>query len=85
MNEPDQEGELGNCEIRVVLRPPEDPTYKGYLGATISYDPLPGEGWRRGNDLSDGPANQGTLDRIMDDIAAVMAGYRNSFEQDHTS
>lgn len=73
-----------NCEVRIVIRPPAHHGDKGYIGAGSSYDPLPGETHRRGNDLADGPANMATLCRIMNDIAALLDGYRNAYERDNT-
>lgn len=73
-----------NCEVRIVIRPPQHAGDKGYIGAGSSYDPRPGEDWRRGNDLADGPANMATLCRVMNDIAALLEGYRNAYERDST-
>lgn len=45
---------------------------KGYLGCEFSMrEPLPGETWTRGGDLSDGSFNAVTWQRIMDDILSV--------------
>ena len=73
---------MHDIEIRLMLRMPKGLDEKGYLGASTSYAPRPGEDWRRGNDLSDGPADLTTFTRIMADIAAVMAGHRNAYERD---
>ena len=73
-----------SCEVRIVIRPPAHPGDQGYIGAGSSYDPLPGETHRRGNDLADGPANMATLCRIMNDIAALVEGYRSAHERDNT-
>jgi hypothetical protein len=72
-----------NCEIRIVFRVPTPEKPDGYLGATSSYDPLPEEDWRRGNDLADGPANENTVIAIFEDVRAVMEGWRKAYERDH--
>ena len=71
-----------NCEVQITIRPPVHPGDKGFIAATSSYDPLPGEEHRRGSDLADGPANMATLCRVMDNIAALLEGYRSAYERD---
>ena len=66
--------------IQIVRPSPDKP--QGYLGASVSYPPKPDEEWSRGNDLADGPCNEATLDRIREDVLAVMEGYRKAFERD---
>lgn len=72
-----------NCEVHITIRPPSHPDDRGFIAATSSYDPRPGETWRRGNDLADGPANMATLCRIMSNVAALLEGYRNAHERDN--
>jgi hypothetical protein len=71
-------------DCRIVVRftapTPERPT--GYLCASTSYPPLPGEDWERGNDLADGPANEATVLAIAEDIRAVVEGYLKAYDRD---
>lgn len=70
------------CKISIRYMPPSERSPEGYLGATVSYAPVPGEAWSRGSDLAGGPASTETLGRIARDIAAVMAGRRNADDMD---
>ena len=45
-----------------------------YIGATVSYDPLPGEQHRRGNDLSDGKWTDETMAQIWAEVRALYEG-----------
>lgn len=43
-----------------------------YVGASYaSLEPREGEDWNRGNDLSDGPQTDETIDRVIADIVSV--------------
>lgn len=68
--------------IGIVRPTSEEPN--GYIGATASYPPRSGEDWRRGRDLADGPCNETTLHRIMEDVRAVMEGFGTAYERDRT-
>ena len=70
-------------EVRIIVKPPSQELPLGYIGASATYDAHPGETWRRGNDLADGPISDETLARILDDIKAVAAGFMNSFARDN--
>lgn len=61
--------------VTIRLRP-------GYAGATVLYPPRPGEDWRRGRDLADGPLSEATIARIHQDVLAVAEGYGNAWERD---
>lgn len=74
--------ESDHCiRITISLRPPENGD-SGYVGAQSSHPPAPGEDWRRGRDLSDGPATSETLAKIVRDIEAIMAGFAKSSDMD---
>lgn len=56
--------------ITIRFRPPSAENPGGYIGASSSWDPLPGETWERGRDLPDGKWSRETLDRVMDSLIA---------------
>jgi len=72
----------GRIEIQVVVVRPTPDHPDGYLGAMVSYPPRQGEDWRRSRDLADGACNEVTLQRLTDDIRAVMEGFGTAFERD---
>jgi hypothetical protein len=72
-----------SCRITITFVAPTAEKPRGYLGATSSYPPLPGEDWERGSDLADGPANEDTVLLIADDIRAVIEGFGKAYERDN--
>lgn len=68
--------------IRIMRPSTECP--KGYIGASSTYPPEPGETWRRGRDLADGHCTEETLLRISDDVRAIMEGFPRAYERDNT-
>jgi hypothetical protein len=73
---PDVEHTPRDGYIRITMRRPSDTKPDGYLGAQSSYDPLPGEDWRRGNDLPDGSWSEETVDRIAEALKQIVRGER---------
>lgn len=69
--------------VTIKIRRPTAANPKGYIGASSSHPPLPGEDWRRGSDLADGECNEAVMGRVMDDLNAVVSGHRNAFERDN--
>ena len=71
-------------DVRVTLtivRPNAEQPH-GYISATASYPPRPGEDWERGRDLTDGVADESTLAKILDDIRAILAGFGRASDRD---
>lgn len=62
--------EAVNVVIRYIKPTAQRPD--GYIGAQASWPPKAGESWRRGRDLTDGPATQATLEKIMRDIEQMV-------------
>lgn len=65
----------GYVKIEIVRPTAERPN--GYLGAQSSYDPMPGEDHRRGNDLPDGGFTEETIDRICAALKEIVRGQRS--------
>lgn len=63
---------MNNTQITITIRRPSDQSPNGYIGATYSNDPLPGEDWRRSGDLADGPHNSETVSRVIGDIHSMI-------------
>ncbi|MEG9884048.1 MAG: hypothetical protein V6Z86_05440 [Hyphomicrobiales bacterium] len=72
---------MADFEIKILVHKKTEERPDGYVSAGVSYAPLPGEDWRRGNDLADGPCDKETLERIKEDIDAVFGGYRNRHDR----
>ena len=60
------------CTVYISLQSPTAKRPQGYIGATIDYPAQPGENWRRGRDLPDGPWGPQTLNAIVKAIKAKM-------------
>jgi hypothetical protein len=50
--------------VTIEMTVPSADNPKGYIGAMVSYDSLPGEDHRRGRDLPDGQFTEATIDLI---------------------
>lgn len=68
--------------ITIRIKRPTPEKTVGYIGAACSHPFLPGESWRRGRDLADGPCTEETLLRIVEDVRAVMEGFPSAFARD---
>lgn len=58
----------GTSSVQAIFRPVGSKGDGGYIGASLSCGPLPGETHERHSDLADGNFDQATLDRVLRDI-----------------
>lgn len=64
-------GALREAPITITIR-----IWPDYMTASVIYTDRPNENWTRGQDLADGPRNETTLRRIVEDVSAVCKGER---------